>query len=349
MPLTVVSVAYPLVPVGPDAVGGAEQVLAQLDAALCRAGHRSIVVAREGSRVEGELRAVPAVLGPLDDRARARAQVDHRRALADVLKREPVDLVHLHGIDFLEYLPPAGVPVLATLHLPPDWYPPEVFRLTRPETFLHCVSAEQQRSCPAGARLLPPIANGVAAPALRIRKRRFAVSLGRICPEKGFHLAAEAARRAGILWLLAGEVFRYSAHEAYFRDELAPRLDGLRRFIGPIGSVRKRRLLAAAQCVLIPSLAPETSSLVAMEALAQGTPVIAFPNGALREIVAHGRTGFLVADEREMAAAIDAAPAIDPEACRAAARTRFSLDRMTAEYLALYARIAARRGAPQCC
>ena len=79
-----------------------------------------------------------------------------------------------------------------------------------------------------------------------------------------------------------------------------------------------------------------------MEALACGTPVIAFPAGALPEIVEPGRTGYLARDEREMADAIGAATALDPEACRAAARARFSLERMIERYLALYRELAAR-------
>src|SRR5690606_1063450 len=132
---------------------------------------------------------------------------------------------------------------------------------------------------------LPPIENGVPVEALgaRVRKRGFALALGRICPEKGYHLALEAAHRAGLPLLLAGAVFRYAAHERYFREEIAPRLDSLRRFIGAVPLGRKRRLLAAARCVVVPSLVPETSSLVAMEALASGTPVVAFPVGALAD------------------------------------------------------------------
>src|SRR5690242_12671191 len=92
-----------------------------------------------------------------------------------------------------------GVPVLATLHLPLDWYAPEVFRCSRARTYLNCVSTAQRRACALGATLLPPISNGVPVRALAARhaKRRFALALGRICPEKDLHLALEAARRAG--------------------------------------------------------------------------------------------------------------------------------------------------------
>lgn len=343
MALTVLSVAYPLAPVGPDAVGGAEQILTRLDAALVAAGHRSIVVACEGSVAAGDLVAIPAETGALDEPARHRARRAVVRAIAAVRDRHPVDLVHLHGIDFADYRP-EGLPVLATLHLPLDWYPAEVFA-PRPGLHLHPVSAAQAATAPAGARLLAPIPNGVPVPDRPSphARRRFALNLGRICPEKGVHLALDAAARAGVPLVIGGQVFGYDAHRDYFEHEVRPRLGGARRFAGPLGARRKARFLAAARCLLVPSLARETSSLVAMEALAAGTPVIAFPTGALPEIVEPGRTGFLVRDVGEMADAIAAADRIDPETCRAAARTRFSLAAMERRYLDLYAAIAEGR------
>lgn len=345
MPLTVLNVAYPLATVGPDAVGGAEQVVSLLDRAIVRAGHTSIVVAREDSRCAGTLVPVPQVSGTLSHHLQPQAQAACRSAIRSALARWHVDVVHLHGIDFHAYLPPPGVPTLVTLHLPPSWYAPEAFRHARPGTYLHCVSCSQRCECPPGLELLPEIANGVPVEDLTARhgKRQLVVSLGRVCWEKGFHIALDAAAKAGIAMVLGGQVFPYAEHQAYFSDMIAPRLNRSRRFVGPVGFARKRRLLTAARALLVPSLVAETGSLVAMEALACGTPVIAFRAGALRDVVENGRTGFLVRDVDEMATAIGAAASLDPAACRAAARERFSQERMMADYFRVYRWLAEAR------
>lgn len=337
MSLTVLSVAYPLAPVGRDTAGGAEQVLAALDRGLVEAGHRSVVIAQEGSTVAGELVPIPAPAGALDDAARREVHDHVRRALREAIARG-VDLVHLHGADFHHYLPPPGPTALVTLHMPHEFYPPEALRPARPDTWFNTVSADQARRYPALPTLIPPIANGIPVAALQARHapRGFALSLGRICPEKGQHLALEAARRADVPLVLAGEVFAYEAHEAYFRDEIAPALDRQRRFVGPVGFRRKRRLLTAARCLLVTSLVHETSSLVAREALACGTPVIAFARGALAEAVEDGVTGFLVEDVDGMAQAIAKVGRLDRERCRIVARERFDEARMVDRYLAAY-------------
>ena len=341
MSLSVLSVAYPLAPVREDVPGGAEQVLLQLDRALIGAGHRSLVIACEGSRIAGDLISTPRPPGILDDQAKSEAQRRHAQAIARTLKCERVDLVHMHGCDFFHYLPPAGVPVLVTLHLPLGWYPAEALRPPRPGTWLHCVSKAQHASRPPGTRLLPPIENGVEVLGGPLPgKSDFALLLGRICPEKGVHLAIDAAKRAEMPLIIAGDVFPYEAHRRYFKDEVEPRLDSERRFIGSVGPQQKQLLLATARCLLIPSLVEETSSLVAREALAAGTSVIAFPRRALVDIVEQGRTGFIVNSVEEMAARIGAAKFIDADTCQETAKQRFPLSRMIDSYFAVYHQLA---------
>lgn len=343
--LTVLEVAYPLAAVGPDAVGGAEQIVSLLDEGLVRRGHCSLVVAQEGSSCQGTLIATPALREgrALDAAVRERAWEAHRRAIAEACRRFPVDLIHFHGVDFNHYLPDSGPPALVTLHLPITSYDEGALHPTRSDVFFHGVSASQHRSFGSGLSLLQPIENGIALDRRRFsaHKRGFCLALGRICPEKGYPRALLAAARARTPVLLAGRVFAYEDHLRHFREALKPLLtDPSRaRFLGPVSGGRKRRLLAAARCVLIPSRCEETSSLVAMEALASGTPVIAFRVGALPEIIEHGRTGFLVDDVEGMSEAILAASTIDPRACRLAAEQRFSADRAVTGYLAAFDRV----------
>jgi CelD/BcsL family acetyltransferase involved in cellulose biosynthesis len=335
MTLTVLSVAYPLAPVGPDAVGGAEQILSQLDRALAADGHRSLVIACEGSQTAGVLISTGPVPGELSKDVRRAARFRTLEALRGALQDRRIDVIHVHGVDFWSYLPETDVPILATLHLPPSWYPAEIFQ-PQENLFMHCVSVDQRESCPAAARLLPDIPNGVSIAGDLEPKECYALSMGRICPEKGFHVAAEAARLAGVPFILAGEVFGYEAHRSYFERQLRPLLQGDASFTGPVYGERKRLLLARARCVLVPSLVPETSSLVALEAMAAGTPVIAFPSGALRGLVQHGKTGFLAGSAAEMADAIGRVGEISPADCREYAAEHYSLERMTGRYLDVY-------------
>lgn len=338
MTLNVLLVAYPFAPVGPAAIGGAEQVLSELDHGLIEAGHRCSVIACNGSSVRGAFISCGPQSEWLDATQQSYMRARVRRLIEHVLRSEAFDLVHFHGVDFHHYLPRTQRPLLATLHLPARLYSREIFAESSDSLFLHCVSRSQHRTCPNSGRLLPPIANGVRLDHFipRYEKQDYLLAMGRICPEKGYHLALEAAHAAGVPLLLAGRVFPYPEHLKYFEERLVPLLDDRRRFIGPVGPAERARLLADARCLVIPSLIEETSSLVAMEALASATPVIATGQGALPEVIANGRTGILVNDLAEMVAAIRLVDAIDPRTCRQEAESRFSARDTFKRYVSLY-------------
>jgi glycosyltransferase involved in cell wall biosynthesis len=349
MPLTVLSVSYPLAKVSPGTAGGAEQVLATIDKALVRDGHRSLVLAPEGSCCHGFLIPAQISSGVLDDAAKREARKVFKQLLESTLSRFSVDVVHMHGLDFSAYLPDGDVPVVVSLHLPLDWYPPHALQLKRPNTVVVCVSDFQARTAPAQVQIDCVISNGVDLDEFCPARRagNYVLVMGRICPEKGLQLALDTAERAGVKLILAGTVFEYAEHRRYFDSMIAPRLNERIRFIGPIGGKRKRDLLAGAKCLLVPSLVSETSSLSAMEAMAAGTPVIAWRSGALPELVADGRTGFLVSSVEEMADAIARVQCIERQECRREAENRFDADNMISQYLALYQRVACTSLVPE--
>lgn len=348
MTLTVLSIAYSFAPVGPYTVGGAEQILTELDSALMAAGHRSLVLACEGSQTVGELFSISWLGDGLYDADRELWWKKQRqRDLDRILATNEVDLIHMHGLDFHEYKLPPEIPVLITLHLPISWYPPDIWSRYAANVQFQCVSETQRLSCPAELAESPVILSGVVLPAWTEKKAEFAMALGRICPEKNQHEALEAGSLAGLRVLLGGQVFPYQEHRTYFQERILPRLGGQgagikHEFLGPLAPVRKWQLLAEAKCLLHPTLAPETSSLVAMEAMAAGTPVVAYPSGALPEIIDDGFTGFLVDNVEDMAEAIDHIQELKPEDCRAVARERFSRERMIQEYFLLYSAMTRR-------
>ncbi len=342
MPLTILNVAYPYAPVGPDAVGGSEQILSALDIGITCAGHHSVVVAQQGSQTAGVLIAVNAHCGHITSEVRAWTAASCQHSIDEALRNFCIDLVHFHDMDFHLYHTPHSIPSLATLHLPASWYPRKIWEQSY--TTLQCVSHTQRKTLPSEWQTAPVIANGVfrEEAVLHLTRRNYALALGRICAEKNFHAALDAGTQAEIPVWIGGQVYPYREHQSYFEQQITPRLQHGHRFLGPLNASRKKRLLAAAKCLLIPSLAPETSSLVAMEALSTGTPVIAFPSGALPEIIQHGITGFLVHNQREMAAAIRHVHEISSDGCQREAKERFSQRRMIEEYLSLYAALVGR-------
>jgi glycosyltransferase involved in cell wall biosynthesis len=346
--MKILSVAYPLFPVSADSAGGAEQILFLLERGLVGAGCQSVVVAAAGSRISGELVETPAASGQITDAVREQAQHVHAAEVRRALEQFPADLVHFHGLDFHEYVPAGDVPKLATLHLPLAWYPASIFELPSRDReralTLCCVSETQTRTAP-NSRQLPVVPNGVdvARYAPNAQRAGYLLWLGRICPEKGTDIALRVAHALDLPLMVAGPVHPFEYHQAYFSEAVQPRLDNKRQYIGPVGIDRKTELLSKARCVLIPSLAAETGSLVAMEALASGAPVIAYRSGALPEIVEHGMTGFIVDSEEEMAAAVQRTYEISSERCRAEALRRFDARRMVNDYLKLYRDLLASR------
>lgn len=344
--LTVLNVAYPLAPVSKSTAGGAEQVLLMLDRGLIRAGHRSLVIARAGSRVHGFILPVQTPSANLTEASKHEARETFRRAIRGALERFHIDVVHMHGFDFGEYLPDFDIPVVVSLHLPLSWYSGNSFRRLPQTASLVCVSRSQVQGAPPEMQVPRIIPNGVDLGQFQptARKGKYVLFLGRICPEKGLHLAIEAAKRAEETLLIAGTLFDYPEHRQYFEAEIRPRLGPNARLLGAVGGRRKASLVAGAKCLLIPSQARETSSLIAMEAMASGTPVVAWRSGALPEILAHQKTGFLVSSVSEMSNAIGRVGSVRNIDCRREAELRFSSETMIGSYLALYKELA--RGFP---
>lgn len=333
----ILQVGSPFMAAGPGAVGSAAQVIHILDHALTKAGHTSVVVAPEGSVLRGTLYAIPAMKPPIDAIALVQTRTQMRLAIRRAIDAHRPHLVHVHCPEFAAVIP-EGIPVLATLDRGLTRYPDEIFNGRRHLT-LQCVSKEQTSSLPGDVPHLPPVARGVAIPKTPPphARRGFALVLGRITPAKGIHIAIDAAKRAGRPLLIAGAPSGRPEDQAYLDAEVLPRLDHARRYLGRVDEARKRRLLSAARCLLLPNLEDGFSGLSAREAMAAGTPVVGFPTGALPSLVMHGHTGFLVKDAEEMAAAMDVIEVLEGEDCRTTARVRFPLDLMIDKTFESYA------------
>lgn len=275
--LRVLSVAYPFIPVGGQCPGGPQEFLRRLDRQLVEAGHESTVLAEEGSSVCGQLVAMGASFP-----AKSSPEVwsEYRTAIAQLLWQRHFDLVHMHGFDFLEYVPQEPVPVLVSLHWPLRWYPQEIRGMKRPATYLHLIGEGEEAPGSFSAGALNRSA------AAKRRHRDYALLLESSPAEKA--LAAKVAFQAGVPLLAAGDC----------RDLLHRR--GC-HFLGSFSSSRTGRLLAGARCLLS---FEQSDCFGAMAALGYGTPVVGFRAPALDAVIKNGRNGFLVQEEQQMAGAV---------------------------------------------
>jgi glycosyltransferase involved in cell wall biosynthesis len=169
--------------------------------------------------------------------------------------------------------------------------------------------------------------------------------LGRMAAEKGAHRAIAAAREAGVRLLIAAKM-QDRAEKHFFSKHIEPMLDDDIVYLGEVSCEEKLDLLGRARALVNPIRWAEPFGLVMIEALACGTPVIAFPEGSAPEIVQHGTTGFLAEDEHELAAYMRRIDELDRDSCRLSAEVSFSTERMVQQHVALYERLLARRDEP---
>jgi len=328
--------------VPPPAYGGTETVIHALTEELVRRGHDVTLWATGDSHTSAELRSVqpvPIRAGGLEQEAMQLSVMHVAAALRDARN---FDVVHNHSGPPLELgMGMSGlveVPFLTTLHNPPIQANRHIWEAY--SGWYNTISARQ-------AELLPPLPSGIFAGVahnaidvesfpFRECKDAYALFLGRLCVDKAPHLAIEAALTAGVPLLLAGKASTPDELE-YFDKMVRPMLlPGRIEFVGEADASTKRELLAGARALLMPLLWEEPFGLVMTEAMACGTPVIAYKRGAAPEIVADGETGFLVDDPLEMAAALDRATIIDPRACRHRVEEHFSIAAMTDRYESFY-------------
>jgi glycosyltransferase involved in cell wall biosynthesis len=237
-----------------------------------------------------------------------------------------------------------GAPMVHTVHGPFDHDTSPCYARHGAKVRLACISRSQAGMAPAEAGQPAVVYNPIDIDSwpVGLNKQDFLLWVGRFVPEKGPHRAIRVARLAGRPLVLAGVV--QPGQERFFANEIQPHVDGETvRYVGEVGGTRKQQLFADAAAFLMPIRWPEPFGMVIVEAIAAGTPVLAFRQGAAPEIIEDGVNGFLVEDEEEMAAAVDRIGDIDPMTCRRSAE-RFAPDQIATGYEAVYREaIAARR------
>ena len=337
-------IAPPWVPVPPPAYGGTELVIDNLARGLKELGHdvSLFTVGESTCPVPKEylFREPPVPIGL------AVAESTHVLAAYDAMS--DVDLIHDHTLIGPLIAGSRGMtggrrpPVVTTNHGPFTDQTRRIWRQTARNSSIICISHSQARASgdvPVSAVIHHGIDLDVHQPGAG--EGDYVMFIGRMSADKGVHHAVQIARRAGRRLIMATKM-REAGELEYFNRAVRPLLTVDDEAPTEMPLRRRLALLQDAAALLNPITWREPFGLVMAEALASGTPVLAFPNGAAPEIVDPGRTGFLCRDEDEMVEAVDRVKEIDRDQCRTAAERRFSLQRMAREHERFYRRVLDR-------
>jgi glycosyltransferase involved in cell wall biosynthesis len=340
--LRIAMLAPPWIPVPPPGYGGIEFVVALLCDALVEYGHEVDLYTTPGSSSKANVH--PLLEAPHPEHIeRALFEADHTALAfaaidAAAAGGRPFDVVHDHsGFTALAMADRQPTPLVHTVHGPFDQDTSPYYARHGRKGRLACISRSQASAAPPEAGTPSVVYNPIDVDAwpLGYQKQDYLLFVARMVEEKGPHRAIRVAQKVGRPLVLAGPV--QPGHERFFATQVEPHIDGeMIRYVGEVGGVRKQRLFAEAFAFLMPIRWPEPFGMVMVEALAAGTPVLAFAHGAAPEIIIHGVNGFLVQDEDEMAAYVEKAAEIDPEQCRRTAAERFAPDQVAAAYETVY-------------
>jgi glycosyltransferase involved in cell wall biosynthesis len=342
MRIAQVAPLYEAVP--PLLYGGTERVVSYLTEQLVTQGHDVVLFASGDSRTTAQLMPVWPRALRLEDSATDPA-IPHVLMLESVMaEAEGFDVIHVH-FDTLHFpfARRSQVPVLTTLHGRQDIG--GLVPLYREFGDLPLVSISDSQRLPLPhANWVGTIYHGLPEELLqpKFAPGSYLAFLGRFSPEKRMDRAVEIARRTGLELKIAAKA---DVHDhAYFETVVRPLLsDPLVEWVGEIGDADKAAFLGGALAHLFPIDWPEPFGLVMVEAMACGTPTIAWPCGSVPEVLEDGVTGFIVDSIEAAVAAVQRCTGFDRRRCRAEFERRFTADRMAADYVSLYRLLAARR------